>query len=44
MAFTGFASRFKEPAVKEGFSDIFIAYWQFRGSQEEYKIWGRYWI
>ncbi|SCO78149.1 related to bifunctional polynucleotide phosphatase/kinase [Fusarium oxysporum] len=43
MAFTGFASRFKPPQMKEGFQDITEVQFQFRGSQDEYKIWGRYW-
>ncbi|KAJ9421546.1 polynucleotide kinase 3 phosphatase-domain-containing protein [Fusarium oxysporum] len=43
MAFTGFASRFKPPQMKEGFQDITEVQFQFRGSRDEYKIWGRYW-
>ncbi|KAH7003060.1 polynucleotide kinase 3 phosphatase-domain-containing protein [Fusarium venenatum] len=43
MAFTGFASRFKPPNVKEGFQDIVEVPFQFRGTEEEYRIWGRYW-
>ncbi|KAJ4122745.1 DNA kinase/phosphatase Pnk1 [Fusarium equiseti] len=43
MAFTGFASRFKAPQMKEGFEDITEVQFQFRGTEEEYRIWGRYW-
>lgn len=44
MAFTGFASRFKEPKLKEGFQDILEVDFKFRGTKEEYEIWGRYWL
>ncbi|KAF5021771.1 hypothetical protein F66182_6146, partial [Fusarium sp. NRRL 66182] len=43
MAFSGFASRFKPPQLEEGFQDIIQIDFQFQGTQEEYKIWGRYW-
>ena len=43
MAFTGFASRYKAPQVKEGFQDVMEMDFQFRGTKEEYEIWGRYW-
>ncbi|KAH7261760.1 polynucleotide kinase 3 phosphatase-domain-containing protein [Fusarium tricinctum] len=43
MAFTGFASRFKPPQLKEGFQDITEVQFQFRGTEDEYQIWGRYW-
>lgn len=43
MAFTSFANRFKPPSVKEGFQDIIEVQFQFRGTEEEYRIWGRYW-
>ncbi|KAK0611859.1 polynucleotide kinase 3 phosphatase-domain-containing protein [Immersiella caudata] len=44
IAFNGFASRFKEPKDKEGFQDIVEVEFKFRGSKEEYEIWGKYWI
>ncbi|KAL7813583.1 PNK3P domain-containing protein [Trichoderma aethiopicum] len=44
LAFTGFASRFKEPKEKEGFQDVTEVKFQFRGTKEEYALWGRYWI
>ncbi|KAK2594372.1 DNA kinase/phosphatase Pnk1 [Conoideocrella luteorostrata] len=44
LAFTGFASRYKEPHLKEGFQDIMEFEFKFRGSKEEYDTWARYWI
>ncbi|KAH0489873.1 hypothetical protein TgHK011_001365 [Trichoderma gracile] len=44
LAFTGFASRFKEPKQKEGFQDVTEVKFQFRGTKEEYALWGRYWV
>lgn len=44
VAFAGFKSRFREPKVKEGFQDVTEIEFKFRGTQEEYAIWGRYWI
>ncbi|CAM1500454.1 Fc.00g096160.m01.CDS01 [Cosmosporella sp. VM-42] len=43
LAFTGFASRYKAPQVKEGFQDVMEMDFEFRGTKEEYEIWGRYW-
>lgn len=43
LAFNGFASRFKEPKVKEGFQDIVEVEFKFRGTKKEYEIWARYW-
>lgn len=43
LAFNGFANRFKEPKVKEGFQDIIELDFKFRGTKEEYEIWCRYW-
>lgn len=43
LAFTGFASRFKEPKVQEGFQDVTEIHFKFRGTREEYSTWGRYW-
>ncbi|KAK4145074.1 polynucleotide kinase 3 phosphatase-domain-containing protein [Dichotomopilus funicola] len=44
IAFTGFASRFKEPKLEEGFQDIIPVDFKFRGTKEEYGVWGRYWV
>ncbi|KAM4065737.1 polynucleotide kinase 3 phosphatase domain-containing protein [Hirsutella rhossiliensis] len=43
LAFTGFASRFKEPKVQEGFQDVTEIHFKFRGTREEFDTWGRYW-
>ncbi|KAK2606504.1 hypothetical protein N8I77_005247 [Diaporthe amygdali] len=43
LAFNGFASRFKKPSIKEGFQDVVEVDFKFRGSKEEFAIWGRYW-
>lgn len=43
LAFNGFASRFKQPQVKEGFQDIVEVDFEFRGTRKEYDTWGRYW-
>lgn len=43
LAFNGFASRFKEPKVKEGIQDVVLVEFKFRGTREEYEIWGKYW-
>jgi bifunctional polynucleotide phosphatase/kinase len=44
LAFTGFAARYKEPKLKEGFEDIVEVDFKFRGTEEEYKTWARYWL
>ncbi|KAF4976021.1 hypothetical protein FZEAL_7277 [Fusarium zealandicum] len=43
LAFSGFASRFKPPHKREGFQDITEVRFHFQGTEEEYRIWGRYW-
>ncbi|KAI1374745.1 PNK3P-domain-containing protein [Hypoxylon crocopeplum] len=43
LAFNGYFSRFREPKVKEGFQDVVEIEFKFRGTREEYEIWGRYW-
>ncbi|KAF4122020.1 bifunctional polynucleotide phosphatase/kinase [Geosmithia morbida] len=44
QAFHGFASRYKEPRVSEGFQDVREVPFTFRGSRQDYEIWGRYWV
>ncbi|PFH59786.1 hypothetical protein XA68_11894 [Ophiocordyceps unilateralis] len=44
VAFTGFSSRFKEPKVSEGFQDVTELEFEFRGTRQDYDVWGRYWI
>ncbi|KAJ4146205.1 DNA kinase/phosphatase Pnk1 [Fusarium falciforme] len=43
LAFSGFSARHKPPQKKEGFQDITEVSFRFRGTEEEYRIWGRYW-
>lgn len=43
LAFTGYNARFKEPKVKEGFEDVVEVEFKFRGGDDDYAIWGRYW-
>ena len=44
LAFNVFASRYKEPKMKEGFKDIFEVDFAFSGSEEEYGVWSKYWV
>ncbi|OAA63134.1 DNA kinase/phosphatase Pnk1 [Cordyceps fumosorosea ARSEF 2679] len=44
IAFTGFQSRYKPPQESEGFEDITEVEFRFRGTKEDYAIWGRYWL
>ncbi|PHH84995.1 hypothetical protein CDD83_1068 [Cordyceps sp. RAO-2017] len=43
LAFTGFASRFKEPKAQEGFQVVCEVQFRFRGTRDEYGVWARYW-
>ncbi|GAM87428.1 hypothetical protein ANO11243_054520 [Dothideomycetidae sp. 11243] len=44
MAFAGFAKRFVEPKVSEGFQDIVKVDFVFRGDEVARSVWGRYWV
>ncbi|KAF1839134.1 PNK3P-domain-containing protein [Decorospora gaudefroyi] len=44
IAFTGFASRYREPKISEGYADIIKVNFQFEGSEEQKKLWSKYWI
>ncbi|KKY29994.1 putative bifunctional polynucleotide phosphatase kinase [Diaporthe ampelina] len=44
LAFNGFASRFRQPKTNEGFQDVVEVDFQFRGTKEEFAIWGKYWL
>ncbi|KAH7360036.1 polynucleotide kinase 3 phosphatase-domain-containing protein [Pyrenochaeta sp. MPI-SDFR-AT-0127] len=43
LAFTGFASRYRKPKLSEGFVDIIMTDFEFEGSEEQRKLWSRYW-
>ena len=43
QAFHGFASRYKEPRLDEGFQDIVEVPFAFRGTEDDYAIWANYW-
>lgn len=44
IAFNSYSSRFKQPKTEEGFQDVIEAEFKFRGTNEEYSKWGRYWV
>ncbi|KAJ9658113.1 DNA kinase/phosphatase Pnk1 [Coniosporium apollinis] len=44
LAFTGFASRYREPKLEEGFQDITKVDFMFQGTAEEETIWRKFWI
>ncbi|KAK1908399.1 hypothetical protein P3342_009248 [Pyrenophora teres f. teres] len=44
IAFSGFASRYREPKSVEGFVDIITADFELEGSAEYRKLWSKYWI
>lgn len=42
MAFAGFAKRFREPSLKEGFDDIIVVEFSFKGTPEQRAVWSQY--
>ncbi|KAI1587566.1 HisB Histidinol phosphatase [Pyrenophora tritici-repentis] len=44
IAFSGFASRYREPKSAEGFADIITADFELEGSVEYRRLWSKYWI
>ncbi|KAM0715643.1 hypothetical protein Q7P37_009141 [Cladosporium fusiforme] len=44
MAFTGFASRYREPTTDEGFQDITKVNFKFEGTEAQKDQWRKYWI
>ncbi|OCK77416.1 PNK3P-domain-containing protein [Lepidopterella palustris CBS 459.81] len=44
LAFTGFASRYREPKLEEGFEDITKVEFRFEGTEEQRAIWSKYWL
>ncbi|KAJ8117412.1 hypothetical protein ONZ43_g4217 [Nemania bipapillata] len=43
LAFNTYFARLREPTKKEGFQHILPIEFKFRGTKEEYAIWGQYW-
>ncbi|KAK6347679.1 hypothetical protein TWF718_005517 [Orbilia javanica] len=43
MAFRTFKSKFQEPDVSEGFKDITVVNFEFRGTDAEFDVWKRHW-
>lgn len=44
IAFNSFNSRFRQPKTAEGFEDVVEIDFKFRGTEEQYAAWGRYWV
>ena len=44
VAFRGYASRFEEPKLSEGFEDIITVAFQFEGDEAQRAVWSRYWL
>ncbi|CAK7563163.1 MAG: DNA kinase/phosphatase Pnk1 [Sporothrix epigloea] len=44
IAFNSYFSRFQEPKISEGFSDIIEVPFSFSGTEEDYALWGTYWL
>ncbi|KNG52297.1 DNA kinase/phosphatase Pnk1 [Stemphylium lycopersici] len=44
VAFSGFGSRYREPKLSEGFVDILKTDFRFEGSDEQRRLWSKYWI
>ncbi|GAP88621.1 putative polynucleotide kinase 3 phosphatase [Rosellinia necatrix] len=44
IAFNGYFSRFRQPTIKEGLQHVLPVKFKFRGTKEEYAIWGQYYI
>ncbi|KAK6499587.1 hypothetical protein TWF481_009952 [Arthrobotrys musiformis] len=43
MAFRTFKSKFQEPEIGEGFKDITVLDFEFRGTDAEFDVWKRHW-
>ncbi|KAK6334260.1 hypothetical protein TWF730_003474 [Orbilia blumenaviensis] len=43
MAFKTFKSKFQEPDLGEGFKDITVVDFEFRGTDAEFDVWKRHW-
>ncbi|KAI1129849.1 DNA kinase/phosphatase Pnk1 [Nemania abortiva] len=43
LAFNSYFARLREPTVTEGFQHVLPIEFKFRGTKEEYAVWGQYW-
>ncbi|KAF3917485.1 hypothetical protein ABW21_db0201675 [Orbilia brochopaga] len=43
MAFLNYKSKFQEPKLSEGFKDVTVVDFEFRGTDAEYEVWKRHW-
>jgi bifunctional polynucleotide phosphatase/kinase len=43
IAFNTFGSKFQEPTAEEGFSELIKVPFTFVGSEEEKRLWSKYW-
>ncbi|KIW67445.1 polynucleotide kinase 3'-phosphatase [Phialophora macrospora] len=44
IAFRSFLQRLQEPTLDEGFQDIYKVDFEFKGTDEQKKLWSRYWV
>ncbi|OAL24904.1 hypothetical protein AYO20_10609 [Fonsecaea nubica] len=44
IAFRSFVQRFQEPKLEEGFEDIYQVDFEFKGTEEQKRLWSRYWV
>ncbi|KAK5222101.1 DNA kinase/phosphatase Pnk1 [Exophiala xenobiotica] len=44
IAFRSFVQRLQEPTLKEGFEEIYKVGFEFKGTEEQKKLWSRYWV
>ena len=44
VAFTGFAARYREPKLSDGFQDITKVDFKFEGTDEQRQQWRKHWI
>lgn len=43
-AFSSFAARYHAPTTAEGFQDVTDVNFYFDGTNEQRRVWGKYWI
>lgn len=44
IAFGDYGRRYQAPTLEEGFEDIIPVEFEFKGTDEEKKLWGQYWV